>query len=52
MVLVVATFVGAAACLWYAHIGLRTGDPVLVVAGVLAAAGFALAAVLYWWLVW
>ncbi len=42
----------AVACLWYVRGALRDGDSMLVVAGVLAAAGFALAALLYWWLVW
>ena len=39
----------AVACLWYAHMGLREGDAVLVVGGILAAAFFALAALAYWW---
>ena len=42
----------AVACLWYAHMGLREGDAVLVVGGILAAAFFALAALAYWWWVW
>lgn len=49
---VVGVLLVAGACLWYVHAGLREGDAVLVVAGILAAAGFALAALLYWWLVW
>lgn len=48
---VVGTLLVAVACLWYARAGLREGDAVLVVAGLLAAAGFSLAAALYWWLV-
>ena len=42
----------AVGCLWYARMGLEEGDAVLVVGGILAAAGFALAAPVYWWLVW
>ena len=42
----------AVGCLWYARVGLQEGDTVLVVGGILAAAGFALAAPVYWWLVW
>lgn len=30
----------------------RRGDAVLVVDGILAAAGFTLAGVVYWWLAW
>ena len=48
---VVGTLLVAVACLWYARAGLREGDAVLVVAGLLATAGFSLAAALYWWLV-
>ncbi len=42
----------AVGCLWYARMGLQEEDAVLVVGGILAAAGFALAAPVYWWLVW
>ena len=41
----------AVGCLWYARMGLQEEDAV-VVGGILAAAGFALAAPVYWWLVW
>ena len=40
----------AVGCLWYARMGLREGDAVLVVGGIFAAAGFVLAAPVYWWL--
>ncbi len=49
---VVGVLLVAATCLWYVRAGLREGDAVLVVGGILAAAGFTLAALLYWWLVW
>jgi drug/metabolite transporter (DMT)-like permease len=42
----------AVGCLWYARMGLQEEDAVLVVGGILAAAGFALAAPVYWWLGW
>jgi len=42
----------AIACLWYARAGLQEGDAVLVVVGILAAAGFTLAGLLYWLLLW
>jgi drug/metabolite transporter (DMT)-like permease len=42
----------AVGCLWYARMGLQEDDAVLVVGGILAAAGFILAAPVYWWLVW
>ena len=42
----------ALACLWYVRAGLREGDAVLVVAGLIAAAGFTLSGLLYWWFVW
>jgi hypothetical protein len=49
---VVGVLLVAVACLWYARAGLQDGDAVLVVGGVLAAAGFVLAGVVYWWLAW
>lgn len=49
---VVAALLVAAACLWYVRAGLREGDAVLVVGGILAAAGFTLAGLVYLWLVW
>jgi hypothetical protein len=42
----------AVGCLWYTRMGLQEGDAVLVAGGILAATGFALAAPVYWWLVW
>jgi len=49
---VVGVLLVAVACLWYASMGLREGDAVLVLGGILSAAGFALAGFVYWWLVW
>lgn len=48
---VVGVLLVALACLWYVRAGLREGDAVLVVVGLLAAAGFCVAGVLYLWLV-
>ena len=48
---VVGVLLVALACLWYVRIALREGDAVLVVVGLLAAAGFCTAGVLYLWLV-
>ena len=47
MLWVVGVLLVAVACLWYARAGLQDGDAVLVVAGIVAAAGFTLAGVLY-----
>jgi CHASE2 domain-containing sensor protein len=49
---VVGVLLVAVACLWYARAGLQDGDAVLVVGGVLAAAGFVLAGLAYLWLAW
>jgi hypothetical protein len=49
---VVGVLVVAVACLWYVRLGLLEGDAVLVVGGLLGAAGFTLAGLAYWWLVW
>lgn len=49
---VVGVLLVAVACLWYARVGLQEGDAVLVVVGILAAAGFTLAGLLYWLLLW
>ncbi len=49
---VVGVLLVAVACLWYARAGLQEGDAVLVVGGFLAAAGFTLVGVVYWWLAW
>ncbi len=49
---VVGVLLVAAACLWYARAGLRTGDALLVVGGILFAFGFVLAAVVYSLVVW
>ena len=52
MLWVVGVLLVAVACLWYARAGLQEGDAVLVVVGILAAAGFTLAGFLYWLLLW
>ncbi len=53
MLWVVGVLLVALACLWYARVGLRTGDALLVVGGILFAFGFVvLAAVLYSLVVW
>ncbi len=49
---VVGVLLVAVACLWYARVGLRTGDALLVVGGILFAFGFVLAAVVYSLVVW
>ena len=49
---VVGVLLVAVACLWYVRVGLQDGDAVLVVAAMLAAAGFTLAGLVYWGLVW
>ena len=49
---VVGVLLVSVACLWYARAGLQEGDAVLVVGGLLAAAGFTIAGVVYWWLAW
>ena len=49
---VIGVLVVAVVSLSYARAGLRTGDALLVVGGILAALVFILAALLYWWLVW
>jgi hypothetical protein len=49
---VVGVLLVAVACLWYARVGLQEGDAVLVVGGILAAAGFVLAGLAYLWLAW
>lgn len=49
---VVGVLLVAVACLWYARAGLRTGDALLVVGGILFAFGFVLAAVVYSLVAW
>lgn len=46
---VVGVLLVALACLWYVRAGLRERDAVLVVGGLLSAAGFIVAGLVYWW---
>jgi hypothetical protein len=49
---VVGVLLVALACVWYVRAGLREGDAVLVVGGLLSAAGFIVAGLVYWWWMW